>query len=471
MKRIIHWFRRDLRIADNHSLSQAAKDGEVVIPVYVLSEWKKSHRWTGYARQSFLCGCLESLARNLETIGGRLIIRSGDAVEELRKTIKSTQADALYTNRDPDPFGQEQEKQLEKICAELGCRFRTFKDVSLHESGEVLTGDERPYRVYTPYKRAWYKHEKPGPMAKPKSLNTPDSPKGLDLPTVAHWQLSRPDDFEGHVEPGEKAARQRLKEAIAGIIPSYDENRNTPAGQTTSRLSQDLRWGTLSIRTVYAECQKALDASSSASERKGLCTYMDELAWRDFYLALLNHYPEVLETSFNPSFSELPWEEGQGEAFERWVTGRTGFPIVDAGMRELNRTGFMHNRLRMIVAMFLTKDLRIHWRAGESAFMQRLVDGEIASNNGGWQWSAGTGADAAPYFRIQNPWTQSERYDPQGAYIRENVPELAKVPAKALHQPPADGLPVADDYPAPMVDHKAEREKTLDWFKKHRAAA
>ena len=223
----------------------------------------------------------------------------------------------------------------------------------------------------------------------------------------------------------------------------------------------------VSIRTVFAACIKAREPANTIGKRN-IDLFIKELAWREFYFAILHHFPNVLNEEFNADWRGLPWDE-PGEKFERWKTGRTGFPIVDAGMRELRATGFMHNRLRMITAMFLTKDLHLDWRLGESWFMQNLVDGEIASNNGGWQWSAGTGADAAPYFRIQNPWSQTARYDPEGDYIRKWVPELAQVPAEKFQAPPKDGKPLAAGYPLPCLDHKTEREKTLAIFKAHRA--
>jgi deoxyribodipyrimidine photo-lyase len=218
---------------------------------------------------------------------------------------------------------------------------------------------------------------------------------------------------------------------------------------------------------VYAEAMNARGEANS-SGRKSIDVFIKELAWREFYFAILHYFPEVLDKEFNPDWRGLWWAE-PGEHFEAWKEGHTGFPIVDAGMRELLATGFMHNRVRMITAMFLTKDLHIDWRLGESFFMQHLTDGEIASNNGGWQWSAGTGADAAPFFRIQNPWTQAARYDADGGYIRRWVPELAAVDAKKLHTPPKNGGSVAPGYPAPIVDHKTERERTLEIFKRHRA--
>ena len=246
----------------------------------------------------------------------------------------------------------------------------------------------------------------------------------------------------------------------------YGSTRDTPSLQGTSRISQDLRFGLISIRTIHAEVMKSR-AAAKAAERVGIDIYLKELAWREFYFAILHHFPNVLAEEFNPDWRGLPWDAPNAH-FEAWKNGRTGFPIVDAGMRELLATGFMHNRVRMITAMFLTKDLHIDWRLGESYFMQHLLDGEIASNNGGWQWSAGTGADAAPYFRIQNPWSQTARYDPQGSYIKRWVPELAAVDPKKFLEAPADGKPLAPGYPLPCVDHKSERERTLAIFKRHR---
>lgn len=243
----------------------------------------------------------------------------------------------------------------------------------------------------------------------------------------------------------------------------YAAERDLPALDATSRLSAALRWGTLSARTLVHRCREAIANTATAEEREGPRKFLGELIWREFYLALLWHFPDVLEHEFQPKFRGLRWK-GEGDPFTRWCEGTTGFPIVDAGMRQLAATGWMHNRVRMIVAMFLTKDLHIDWRLGERFFLQSLADGEIASNNGGWQWSAGTGADAAPYFRIQNPWTQSARFDPEGAYIKAWVPELRGVPPRALAAPPVPGARLAPGYPPPMVDHAREREAALAMY-------
>ncbi len=461
----IHWFRRDLRILDNTALHRAASRSEAVLPVYILSDWKGKHLWTGPERQAFLCGSLESLAKNLETVGGRLVLRCGAADRELEALIRESGADALFFNRDPDPFGREMEVKVEALCRKLGIACESCHDVSLHGPEEALTGEGKPYRVFTPYSRCWLSLEKPAPLPKPGDLRTPADISSLALPDNAHWKL--PENTASIPEAGERAALQRLKHAAEEVLQDYKRKRDIPAETGTSRLSQDLRFGLLSPRTVYARAMKARAATRSTAAREGIDTFIKELAWREFYMAVLWHFPGVLEEEFNPEWRGLWWAEPD-EKFEAWKQGRTGFPLVDAGMRELLATGHMHNRLRMITAMFLTKDLHIDWRLGEQFFLQHLVDGEIASNNGGWQWSAGTGADAAPYFRIQNPWSQAKRHDPQGTYTKRWVPELREIPPEKLCAPPADGKPLAKDYPLPCVDHGEERDRTLAIFKRHK---
>lgn len=459
---VIHWFRRDLRIADNTALCGAAKLGLPVVPVYILSDWTGGHAWTGPKRQHFLCGALESLAKNLESIGARLIVRQGKAVDELRKLIRESGAVALHFNADPDPFGKSVEVAVRGLCTEQGVACHAHADVALHTPEEIQTLSGNPYRVYTPFSKNWLGLPKPVPHGKLPALRTPSRLVSLPLPTVAIWRMEIP--FAEILEPGERAARLRLKQALGGKVQEYAAKRDFPAQDGTSRISQDLRFGLVSIRTVFAEVMKA---RAAAAEKASIDVYIKELAWREFYFAILHYFPGVLDEEFNPDWRGLPWDE-PGERFEAWKHGRTGFPIVDAGMRELLKTGFMHNRVRMITAMFLTKDLHIDWKLGESWFMQNLVDGEIASNNGGWQWSAGTGADAAPYFRIQNPWSQTARYDPAGNYIKRWIPELAKTEPSRFLAPPVDGRPLAAGYPLPCVDHKTERDRTLTIFKRHR---
>ncbi len=459
----ILWVRRDFRVSDNEALTAAAKDGPI-IPVYFATTWSQNHHWTGPKRQHFLCECLASFDANLRTLGARLIIRHGDALSGLRSLIGETGAKAVHYQADPDPHGKKQESALALLCQDLGVELIRHYEVSIHEPDALETQSAQPYRVYTPFSKAWLALDKPSPIPKPKELHTPVDIASEALPTVNHWGLEKPDSQL--LEAGERAARKRLKYALEHVVSGYSDQRDIPSVPGTSRLSQDLRFGLLSARTIHAAAADAHEHACAAA-RDGIFKFIKEIAWREFYIAILHHWPEVLDHEFNPDWRGLPWNEPD-DKFELWKRGKTGFPIVDAGMRELLSTGYMHNRVRMITAMFLTKDLHHDWKLGESFFMQHLIDGEIASNNGGWQWSAGTGADAAPYFRIQNPWSQTKRYDPKGLYIKKWVPELKDVDAKLLLDPPEDDQPIADDYPLPCLDHKTERERTLAIFKKHK---
>lgn len=459
MKRAIVWFRRDLRITDNIALWQAVRRAAEVVPVYILSEWSGSHRWTGANRQQFLCGCLSSLARNLAAIGGRLIIRRGIAAEELAKLVDETGAQAIFCNRDPDPFGRRVEAELAAFGQKARIEVARSWDATIHEPGELLNASGEPFRVFTAYAKAWIKAGKVKSQSRVRALKVPESLASLPLPTLETWGL--PPQAEV-LEAGEKAARSRMKRFMELGLASYGRLRNSLAGELTSRLSQDLRFGLLSIRELLERCrERAL--LFAAPDRKSAEKFISELVWREFYFSILWHFPEVLDVEFDPKFRGLKWP-GTREHFDRWRAGETGFPIVDAAMRQLARTGFMPNRARMIVAMFLTKDLLVDWRMGESYFMQKLTDGEIANNNGGWQWSAGTGADAAPYFRILNPWVQTARFDPEGEYIKKWVPELRSVPARRLVEPPASGERLASGYAAPIVDHTRAREEALKFF-------
>jgi deoxyribodipyrimidine photo-lyase len=465
MNSVLHWFRRDLRLTDNNALSAASREARSVIPVYVLSDWKREHRWTGANRQQFLCGCLASLDKNLQTIGGRLVVRKGDPVAELEKLVAETKAEAIFFNRDPDPHGREVERRLKVMAAKRGIQVRDFKDVCVHERDEVLNGSGEPFRVFTPYSKAWQKVPRPPLSPRPGRLATPLGISSLSLPSLETWNLSGP--AQQIPEPGERAARQRLNGFLSEGLAGYGDSRNFLSSNFTSRLSQDLRFGLLSIREIFQAVEERADGLS-ARGRDSAAKFSSELIWREFYMQILWHFPEVLEHEFNPNFRGMQWP-GRKQHFDLWAAGMTGFPIVDAAMRELEQSGFMHNRARMIAAMFLTKDLHLDWRLGEAHFMRKLTDGEIASNNGGWQWSAGTGADAAPYFRIQNPWTQTKRYDPEGGYIKKWVTELQDVPAEQFFDPPIPGQSLAKGYPLPIVDHAQVRDITLDLFARHRA--
>ncbi|HEY2122458.1 MAG TPA: deoxyribodipyrimidine photo-lyase [Chthoniobacterales bacterium] len=458
MRRVLHWFRRDLRVCDNNALYHACREADEIIPVYVLSTWKKDHPWTGPNRQEFLCGCLESLSKNLEALGGRLILRAGHPVRELETIVRETRAEAIFFNHGTDPYSVEIQRQLEEVCKKQQIRTCSYQDVTIFGPHEVLTKEGFPFRVFTPYARAWHRLEKPAPLPKVRRLYTPSTVYSLPVPALDHWGLASQPKI---IEPGEKAAQKRLTNFLNGPVSTYRNQRNFPEECATSRLSQDLRFGTLSPRTIFFRCLEASRAAT-ATQRQSIGSYLNELIWREFYMQILAHFPRVLDSDFSDDFPGLIWDNDES-ALRRWCEGSTGFPIVDAGMRQLNATGFMHNRVRMIVAMFLTKDLHIHWKRGEQYFLKKLVDGDIAANNGGWQWSAGTGADAVPYFRIQNPWTQTKRYDPDGRYIKAWVPELRHVdPVRFTHPPNG---PLSGDYPMPIVDHARERMKTLERFR------
>ncbi len=461
---VIYWVRRDFRLTDNSALHAAASQAAQVIPVHVLSQWRGEHDWTGAKRQQFLCGCIASMAKNLEAIGSRLILRAGLAVDELEKLARETQAEAIHFNAVPDPFGKAMETRVQAMCERLGIACVSHQDVVLHGANEVLTGDGRPYRVFTPYARNWLALPKAAALPRVRSLGpaAAASISSLALPTLEHWALSLPGEVQ-LLQAGERAAQQRMQAFISGGgLSNYGTHRDLPAGGHNSSLSQDLRFGLVGIRELYHCCQAVAQAMPSTAS--SVLTFTKELAWREFYMALLHFHPRVLETNFNADFDNVEWP-GSDAHFEAWATARTGFPIVDAGMRQLLATGLMHNRVRMIVAMFLTKDLHCHWLRGEQFFHQHLLDAEIASNNGGWQWSAGTGADAAPYFRIQNPWTQTQRFDAEGRYIRQWLPELAGVATERFFEPPKDGRTLAPGYPLPIVEHGAERARTLARFK------
>lgn len=448
---------------DNTALMAAARESECVVPVYVQSTWKGSHRWTAAHRQEFLCGCLASLDRNLREIGSQLVIRRGDAVAELEQLAVEVGAGAIYYNRDPDPFGRAVEERLERMGRERGIEIRGLKDICLHERDEILTLKGEPFRVFTPYFRAWLKQEKAMPRRRLRTLNSGGTvPQSRPLPMLTDWKL---DPAGPGLQAGERAARERLRRFLDMRVGRYSADRDMLAIEGTSRISQDLRFGLLSIREVFALCEKRA-RELPANQRSGVEKFIGELAWREFYMQILWHWPEVLEQEFDPKFRGMRWW-GNPALFARWRDAETGFPIVDAAMRELATTGHMHNRARMIVAMFLTKDLQLDWRLGEAYFMQQLTDGEIASNNGGWQWSAGTGADAAPYFRIQNPWTQASRYDPEALYIKRWLPELRDLPAARILRPPEDGHSLVSNYPAPIVNHAEARDRALEMFRSH----
>ena len=469
MKTTIHWFRRDLRITDNTALARAAAEGERLLPVFVLDDAILARRDTGAARVRFMLESLAALADALADCGSRLVLLRGDPAKTLLDVARAVGAEAVHWNKDYEPYARGRDARVTEALTAHGVRTHGWKDQVLFEEREILTAQGKPYTVYTPYARAWRAAKPAAPVRMPP---LPPLPRGVgSLPTSA-WPDATELGFATTADlpaPGERAARARLDEFRAAALADYDEGRNFPARSGTSGLSPYLRFGIVSIRTVHADT-----SGRSAAAR----TFTGELIWRDFYQQLLFHHPNVERQAFRPPMRTLAWENDRG-LFAAWQRGETGYPIVDAAMRQLRATGWMHNRCRMIVASFLTKDLLIDWRWGERHFMRELVDGDLAANNGGWQWAASTGTDAQPWFRIFNPTSQGRKFDPDGDYVRRWVPELAGVPTKWIHEPwrltPIEarqaGLGLDTTYPERIVLHEERRPRALAMYGATRQAA
>ena len=459
----VMWFRRDLRVADNPALAAAQAGGGRLIAVFVLDLALLRGPRVGAPRLAYLADALADLDGRLAERGSRLVVRHGRPAEIIPEVAAAAEATAVHVNDDVSPFARRRDAEVARRLAEDGRRLEAHDGLFVHPPGSITTGAGDPYKVFTPFHRSWRRDGLPAPLPSPAALPPTPGLTGDGIPGRGGLGAA---DAPAEPVGGESHALSRLEAFLEQRASAYHERRDLLGVEGTSRLSADLHYGCLSPRTILAR----LDDDDPGHE-----AFATEIAWRDFYGHVLHAWPEVVDTEFNPVWRALPWE-GEGPRFDAWREGRTGFPVVDAAMRQLLATGWMHNRARMIVASFLCKDLRIDWRLGEAHFLRHLVDGDVASNNGGWQWAAGTGTDAQPYFRIFNPTTQGQRFDPDGAYVRRWVPELAAVPDRSLHEPAAMpaatarevGLRLGEDYPWPIVDHAEERKRTLAWFKEHR---
>lgn len=467
---VILWFRRDLRLTDNPALTAAIATGRPILPVYILDESGEGRR-LGAASLWWLDKSLRALDAALSGRGGRLILRRGDSEAELRRLIDETGADGVFMNRrfEPDAFARDAD--IAHALKAEGVDSRGFNGGLLARPGAVLTGEGKPYRVFTPFLKALLQvvPEKPETPA-PESLTTPEGPAGDDLDA---WELhpSAP-DWSGGFDwmPGEAGAAAALSAFIDGGLADYAAGRDAPGRHGTSRLSPHLHWGEISPRGVVRAVRAAAVEGRVASVQAD--KFVAKIGWREFSAHLLHHFPYMTERAFRPEFDAMPWRTDP-ERLQAWKRGRTGYPLVDAGMRELWATGWMHNRVRMVVASFLIKHLLIDWREGEAWFWDTLVDADLASNVQNWQWVAGSGADAAPYFRVFNPVAQGEKFDPVGRYVRRWVPELRALPDRWLHAPwTAPGAVLADagislgrDYPRPIVDHGDARARALEALK------
>ncbi len=428
----------------------------------------------GGASRWWLGHSLKSLAESLKARGSRLILRRGSAEKVLVELAREIDAKALYWSRSYEPWARELEQNLHTALDAKGIACHRYPGALLFEPEAVETKQGGPFRVYTPFSKACFTKGVPG-EAIPPPKELPAVPQDLMSSALADWSLSpRDPDWSSGIretwQPGEESARETLTRFIENALDGYGEGRDRPDRVGTSRLSPFLHFGEISPRTCWQAIQNA-HAGRAASEKDTL-SFLRELLWREFSYHLLFHWPDLPEEPFRPEFTEFPWDSNQS-ALKAWQRGRTGYPIVDAGMRELWHTGWMHNRVRMITASFLIKHLRLHWLEGEAWFWDTLVDADLASNSASWQWVAGCGADAAPYFRIFNPMLQGTKFDPDGDYVRRWVPELAKLPAKHIHTPWEAPLSVLEEanvalgrnYPEPIVDHKTAREAALSAFK------
>lgn len=460
MKRAICWFRRDLRVADNAAFSTAARQAEQVLPLFILDDDILAAPDMGAARVAFLLDSLRNLQSNLRALGSTLTIRRGNAVEELARFCQETQAEAVFAGRNYEPFCVQRDLRVDARLNALGVGFELVKDAVIWEEREVLTRAGQPFSVFTPYAKAWHAIKpRPAAFTRPKTLSKPLPLASCPIPATSA-ELGYPLS-QNIPAGGEDSGAKVLTDFLAQAAANYANQRDFPALAGTSRLSPHLHFGTIGIRSVLAGVER-MARSSGDTAKQSAAVFINELVWREFYLQILANYPRVLNGCFRTEYDALPWREDK-TLFQTWCAGQTGYPIVDAAMRCLNATGWMHNRLRMIVSMFLAKDLLLPWQWGERYFMQQLVDGDHAANNGGWQWSAGTGTDAAPYFRIFNPTTQGEKFDPEGLFIHQWLPELEALPGPLAHRP-WDQPMLARKYPAPIVDHAQQRTACLALF-------
>jgi deoxyribodipyrimidine photo-lyase len=458
--RALHWLRSDLRLDDNRALAAAARRARELAVVFVLDEGLLASERTGAPRVRFLLDCLGRLAAGLAERGSRLVVRRGEPAREIGRLVEETGAELVVWNRDYSPFARARDARVEREAVRRGARVETYKDRVAFESGEVRTKDGRPFSVYTPFRNAWRLRWSAEPEEPERAPRLPPPIPAIDslaLPPPA--ALGFAGDETELPEGGETAARRRLERFLERRAAGYAESRDRPGEAGTSRLSPYLRFGVLSIRRGLAA---AFERAQERSARESVQKWIDELLWREFYHAILAEHPHVTRGAYRPEYDAVRWNDDP-EALRAWCEGRTGYPIVDAGMRELAATGWMHNRARMIAASFLVKDLLLDWRLGERFFYRRLVDGDPASNNGGWQWAASTGTDAQPWFRIFNPVSQGRRFDPEGAYVRRHVPELRDVEEDFVHAPWLAESPPRD-YPAPIVDHGERRAEALRRF-------
>jgi deoxyribodipyrimidine photo-lyase len=468
------WFRRDLRLQDQPALSAACSACDEVIPLFVFDDPLLRSRQFGSSCVTFMVSCLAELADALAARGLALQWHQGNPIEEVIRFVADVKADAIYWNRDYEPEAVERDRKVQQALMTRGVAVHTFKDHVVFEAEEIRGSTGDPLQRYSAYRARWWtKWHAATPSLLPSPAKLRGQRAGSSFPQIA----LPPVEGLGYrtvplsITPGEKNAQRRLRWFLDGPVHRYVEGRNLPAIDGTSKLSPHFRFGTLSLRTAVHAALGSLVAGGRRS-RRDVLTWIDELIWREFFQQIVSAFPQVASGPFRNK-AGLPKPRSAGAEWNRlyaaWCEGRTGYPLVDAGMRQLNQTGWMHNRVRMVVASFLIKDLRIDWQSGERYFMQQLIDADLAANNGNWQWAASTGTDSMPGYRVFNPLLQSRKFDPEGTYIRQYVPELSAIQTDRIHAPhlmtheeqALVGCRIGVDYPSPIVDHRQAREEYL----------
>lgn len=473
----IFWFSRDLRLADNPALAAAVSRGQGIIPLFILDD-EDSGRWAaGGASRWWLHGSLESLSESLRSRGTQLLLRRGKAEVVIDRIVQQTGATAVYWNRRYEPWARARNERLKKGLTERGIDAKSFNSALIREPWALKTQNGDPYRVFTPFWKALRAHgiddaapPPPRRLAVPETFPDSDALSGWALrPKRTDWAAGLREAWT----PGEKGAQERLRKFADEAAVKYRDRRNIPGLRGTSRLSPHLHFGEIGPRQIWRTLTAHATLEAGDPISGGVETFLSEIAWREFSYHLLYHFPMLPSEPLRQDFRAFPWLNDP-VLIAAWQRGMTGYPIVDAGMRELWATGWMHNRVRMIVASFLIKDLLVDWREGETWFWDTLVDADLASNSASWQWVAGCGADAAPYFRVFNPSLQGAKFDRDGLYVRRWVPEIAKLPNSAVHEPWAArpielsdaAVRLGQDYPLPIVDHAAARQRALAAFQR-----
>ncbi len=469
----LHWHRRDLRLTDNSGLEQGVETAGETAGIFVFDPAVLDH--AGPPRMAYLLDALDSLRDSYRERGSDLLVARGEPVDIIPAIAEELGVSSVSFCADYTGLARSRDAAVRRALADAEIERQVVHDAVHHEPGTITTNSGDPYKVFTYFSKKWHDRKKLSPVDAPApddlvAIQSGEQEETLpEIPTLDEIGFTEP---TAEIPPaGTEAARERLESFCAEDIYRYDDRRDHPADRCTSRLSADLKYGAIGIRTVYQATDRAHADAETESDRQSVFEYQDQLAWREFYTQVLWDRPDAVSQNYKEYENPIQWENDPA-ALQAWKDGETGYPIVDAGMRQLREEAYMHNRVRMIVASFLTKDLLVDWREGYDWFREKLVDHDTANDNGGWQWAASTGTDAQPYFRIFNPMTQGERYDPDAEYIKQYIPELSDVPAETIHSwhelDTGARQMHAPEYPEPIVDHSERREQAIAMFERAR---